>query len=79
MAMSPFSSPKAVEKSPRPRFHAFRTSVWKQMREAYSLVLAAFRDAAERLRDGDRGAIFPEGTFPPGLPFIPFLGRGQPA
>ena len=46
--------------------------------------IAAFREASARLREGDRGAEFPEGTFPPGLPFVPFpstvlVARGQPA
>ena len=79
LAMDPLSSPLTVERSPKPRFHAFRTAVWKQMWVAYALVLAAFRDAAERLREGDREAVFPEGTHPPGLPFVPFSCRGQPA
>ena len=79
LAMDPLSSTPTVERSPKPRFHAFSTAVWKQMWVAYVLVLAAFRDAAEKLREGDRGAVFPEGTFPPGLPFVPFSCRGQPA
>ena len=31
---------------------------------------AAFREAAEKLRAGDREAAFPVGSFPPGLPFV---------
>jgi hypothetical protein len=38
--------------------------------EAYHLFLAAFRDAAERLRASDRTARFPQGSFPPALPFV---------
>ena len=33
--------------------------------------LLAYRDAADRLREGDRGAAFPNGCFPPPLPFCP--------
>jgi hypothetical protein len=40
------------------------------LREAYGLFLAAFRDAAEQLKAGDRSAKFPLGSFPPGLPFV---------
>ena len=40
------------------------------LREAYGLFLAAFRDAAELLKAGDRLAKFPVGSFPPGLPFV---------
>jgi hypothetical protein len=35
----------------------------------YSCFVAAFRDAAEKLRLGDRTASFPAGSFPPALPF----------
>jgi len=41
----------------------------KVLRDAYSAFAAAFRIASERLRSGDRGARFPEGCFPPALPF----------
>jgi hypothetical protein len=40
------------------------------LREAYSRFVAAFRDAAARLRAGDRLVSFPEGSFPPALPFV---------
>jgi len=75
----PLIYPESVKKSPKPRFHAFRKSVYKTMWEAYSWVLAAYRDAADRLREGDRTVAFPEGTHPPSLPFVPFASRGQPA
>ncbi len=39
--------------------------------------LASNREAAEKLRASDRMAVFPEGTFPPNLPFVPFA-RGHP-
>lgn len=32
--------------------------------------VAAFREASERLRRGDRYAPFPAGSFPPALPFV---------
>jgi hypothetical protein len=35
-------------------------------REIYVLFLAAFRDAAEQLKAGDRPAKFPLGSSPPG-------------
>ncbi len=79
LATDPLRYPPKVERSPQPRFYAFRKSVRKQMWEALSWVQAAFREAAERLRAGDRGVAFPEGTHPPSLPFVPFAARGQPA
>ncbi len=62
-------------------FHAATKRVLEQIREAHAEVVAAFREASERLLGGDREAEFPGGTFPPGLPFIPFAvgARGHPA
>ena len=46
------------------------------MREAYQLFAAAFHDAAELLRSGGRDPSFPEGSFPPGRPFVPHQAPG---
>ncbi|MFL6202642.1 MAG: hypothetical protein ACJ76J_26015 [Thermoanaerobaculia bacterium] len=32
--------------------------------------MAALREAAEKLKAGDRAARFPVGSFPPALPFV---------
>jgi hypothetical protein len=45
-------------------------AVRNALHEMYGLFLAAFRDAAEQLKAGDRSAQFPLGSFPPGLPFV---------
>ena len=37
---------------------------------AYFTFVAAFREAAEKLKAGNRLASFPIGSFPPGLPFV---------
>jgi hypothetical protein len=48
-------------------------------------VIQAYRLASLRLREGELGAEFPEGTFPPARAFVPFTenlilrSRGQPA
>jgi hypothetical protein len=44
--------------------------VRKRLREAYALFVAAYREAAEKLRAGKRDVRFPLGSFPPGLPFV---------
>ena len=44
-----------------------RTFLWG----LYADFIARFRDAAEKLRAGDRKAVFPAGSFPPALPFVP--------
>ncbi len=72
MEMDPHYRPPKLDRSPAPDFHARRKKVRKAMRDAYAWVVAAYREAAERLKAGDRTVNFPEGTFPPGLPFVPF-------
>jgi hypothetical protein len=69
-AQNPFDRPAKPKKSPAPLFHAFIRRVRRELYEAYHLFLAAFRDAADCLRAGDRNARFPLGSFPPGLPFV---------
>lgn len=65
----PHTQPKRLKQSSAPRFHAYAVQARKTLREAYSAFAAAFRSASERLRRGDLGALFPEGCFPPALPF----------
>ncbi len=77
MAMDPHHRPEKLESSPAPMFHAARKRVRHEMWEAYLWVVTEYRLAAERLALGDRLAEFPEGTFPPRLPFVPFA-RGHP-
>ena len=43
----------------------------QEMWDAYSWFVGAFRQAAEKLKAGDRNAAFPPGCFPPALPFVP--------
>ena len=55
--------PAKPKKSPAPLFHAFTRRIRRELYEAYHLFLAAFRDAADRLRAGDRNASFPWEAF----------------
>jgi hypothetical protein len=66
----PHDRPKRPKKSPAPLFHAVSSKVRHELWEAYAWFVAAFRDAAEKLRAGDRHAAFPAGSFPPALPFV---------
>jgi hypothetical protein len=66
----PHDRPKHLKKSPAPLFHAASAKVRHELWEAYRWFVAAFRDAAEKLRAGDRNAAFPLGSFPPALPFV---------
>ena len=54
----PHTQPNKTKKSPAPRFHAATKAIRDGLREAYGLFLAAFRDAAELLKAGDRSARF---------------------
>jgi REP element-mobilizing transposase RayT len=66
----PHTCPNKTKKSPAPRFHAATKAAREALRRAYGLFLASFREAAERLKAGDRMARFPNGCYPPGLPFV---------
>lgn len=71
LAQHPHHRPDAIAKSPAPLVHAATQAARRVFQEAYAWFVAAFRQAAERLRQGDRGAVFPAGSFPPALPFVP--------
>jgi hypothetical protein len=66
----PHERPKYLKKSPAPLFHAASAKVRRELWEAYRWFVASFREAAERLRGGDRNAAFPLGSFPPALQFV---------
>ena len=66
----PHTRPNRTKKSPAPLFHTASKKAYQSLREAYSRFVAAFRDAAEKLRAGDRMVAFPEGSFPPAAPFV---------
>jgi REP element-mobilizing transposase RayT len=67
---SPLDQAVQPKKSPAPFCHAFSKEARKQLREAYRLFLEAYRRASAELRAGNRNARFPEGCFPPALPFV---------
>ena len=76
LKQNPTTRPNKTKKSPAPRFHAVSKAVRKGMWEAYATFVAAFREAADRLKAGDRSARFPVGSFPPAMPFVsPFPAR----
>ncbi len=70
LKQSPTTRPNKTKKSPAPAFHAASKAVRKGFWEAYYTFVAAFREAAEKLKVGDRSAKFPVGSFPPALPFV---------
>jgi REP element-mobilizing transposase RayT len=66
----PRTEPGRTKKSPAPRFHTFHKEARQELHRLYFEFVAAFREAADRLRSGDRHARFPIGSFPPHLPFV---------
>jgi hypothetical protein len=70
LAQDPLQWPKKTKKSPAPAFHAASKAMRRELWNAYSLFVAAYRDAAEKLRAGIRDVAFPIGSFPPALPFV---------
>lgn len=74
----PHTRPNRAKKSLAPRFHAATKAVRKAFWQIYASFVAAFREAAERLKAGDRTARFPVGSFPPSLPFVKAYATGPP-
>jgi REP element-mobilizing transposase RayT len=68
----PQTRPRKLKRSPAPAFHAASEKAFKLLREAKAWFLAAYREAAAKLRDGEEDPRFPEGCFPPALPFVAF-------
>ena len=68
----PFDSPKPKKKRPRPRVHAATKRVRLAFYEAYAMFVAAYREAAQKLRAGVKDVVFPEGCFPPAMPYVPY-------
>jgi REP element-mobilizing transposase RayT len=70
LAKDPLHRPASLARSLAPLVHAATKAVRKAFYDAYAWFVATFREAAERLRQGDRDAPFPRGSFPPALPFV---------
>ena len=70
LRQDPHSRPNHTKRSPRPVLHAASKAVRQTFWAAYASFLAAFLEAAEKLKAGDRTAKFPLGSFPPALPFV---------
>jgi len=71
LAQHPHHRPARVAKSPAPLVHAASKAARRAFYEVYRRFATAFREASEKLRQGDRSASFPAGSFPPALPFVP--------
>ncbi len=70
LKQQPHERPARSKKSYAPLFHAASRKVRRDLYDGYRAFVAAFREAADRLRDGNLAAGFPAGSFPPALPFV---------
>jgi hypothetical protein len=66
----PHERPNRPKKSYAPFVHAASQKVRRELYEGYRAFVGAYREAADRLRAGDRAVVFPAGCFPPALPFV---------
>ena len=66
----PHNKPKALKAFPAPIIHAANPEDFWAMYNARKAKVADYRDAAERLKRGETDVRFPEGCFPPRLPFV---------
>jgi hypothetical protein len=66
----PHSRPAHSKRSPASFVHALSAAIRREIWTGYRWFVAAFRDAAEKLRAGNRAAPFPLGSFPPALSFV---------
>ncbi len=60
-----------VPNSPAPLFHCASEQAREKLQEAFRIFVAAYREAAHRLKQGGKWVDFPSGCFPPRLPFVP--------
>lgn len=65
----PRHEPSRLKKGPAPLAHAASRAARAALRDAYGIFLDAYRRAAERLRSGALDTLFPEGAFPPPMPY----------
>ncbi len=77
-AQHPHDAPARLEKTPAPDFHTATPEVRRKLRTAYTLFVAAYRAAAEKLKAGDRDVVFPPGSFPPALAFVSAASSRSP-
>ncbi len=72
LAQNPFEPPtRQTKRSPRPRFHVASKSARDLLRDELEAFLARYGEATEALRAGNLEAAgwFPDGCFPPALPY----------
>ncbi len=67
---NPFDNPEKLAWSSAPPIHVRSKELRRVYFEAYHSFLSAYRKAAELLKKGVSNVQFPEGCFPPRLPYV---------
>ena len=70
LARRPHDRPRKLKKGDAPLFHAASATARRELVDAYRWFVCLYREAAKKLGEGDPTARFPEGSFPPHLPFV---------
>jgi REP element-mobilizing transposase RayT len=78
LVQDPHDRPHMMKKAWAPAFHAATKAARRELVEAYRWFVATYREAAVKLRQGDFAARFPEGSFPPRLPFVGWVPESAP-
>lgn len=65
LSQDPHHRPEGIAKSPAPFVHAASKAARLALYQSYAWFVAAFREAAEKLRRGDPMTRFPASSFPP--------------
>jgi len=66
----PLTRPRGTKDSPRPLVHAATKPARKAFETVHRGFVEMYREASKKLRQGDRNAVFPRWSFPPGLAFV---------
>ena len=70
LEQDPHGKPRTISKSPAPMVHAATREARDIFMEAYRAFVAAYRRAAQALREGHSDVQFPANAFPPAAPFV---------
>ena len=70
LAQHPHTPMPRPERIPIPLVHAATVQAWLAFKATYRAFLATYRFASAQLRAGVRWITFPQGSFPPPLPFV---------
>jgi len=70
LAQNPHARPHKMKKAWAPPFHAASNAARRELLKAYRFFVGAYRDAANKLSQGDLRARFPADSFPPRLPLL---------